>query len=79
MTSHLWPFRAIGARAPAKQPKNGRRCPIGTTARLLSISIIFQILVRDDYFFSIVFSNINPDAINTAKTNTIVFIFLPFL
>ena len=53
--------------------------PFRHAARLLSISVTFQIIVRDDYFFSIVFSNRNPDAINTAKTNTIVYIFLPFL
>lgn len=37
-------------------------------------------VISESYFFSMVFSNMNPEAINVAKINTIVvFIFLPFL
>ena len=44
------------------------------------VMLSYSNVLSECYFFSMVFSNINPETINAANTNTIVvFIFLPFL
>ncbi|MBQ7472457.1 MAG: hypothetical protein IJS97_08560, partial [Prevotella sp.] len=67
------------AESKTKRPKKR----VDTDCRLHPRTIYFSCFLNKicpSYFFSMVFSNRNPDAIKTAKINTIVeIIFLPFL